>query len=81
MVSINFIVLVLALVSSFLLGRSCGSIETSVRLHQRFAMLISAIKQVEALSSLSGEDLSKVPIDEIVSRAKTHMSDGENDHE
>lgn len=57
----------------FLAGRICGQFESAVLYSQRINSVIDAIKKVENLAALKGEDLSKVSTKELVERARKQM--------
>jgi replicative superfamily II helicase len=57
----------------FLFGRYCGRVEAAIIFSQRINLIIDAIRKVEKLASLRGEDISKLTSDEIVHRAQKQM--------
>lgn len=73
MVNFTSILLVLSYLFVFLFGRVYGRIESSIIFSQRINAIIDAIRRVENLASLKGEDLSKVPTQEIIERTKKQM--------
>lgn len=65
-------IVVVALVF-FSLGRITGRAEAAIIFRQRMNNIISALKKVEQLAALRGEDLSKVSTEEIVTRAQKQL--------
>lgn len=58
----------------FSLGRSIGRLEGSVSMAHKFNTILSAIKKVENLAQLKGEDLSKISPEELIARAEKYLS-------
>lgn len=79
MVEIHFFVLVFLSFLSFSLGRTFGRVESSTLFNARIQATIEALKKVEQLASLKGEDLSKLPTTEIVARAQKQLEIKNND--
>ena len=73
MVTVNFFVIVLLSLLSFSLGRTFGRVESSIQMTNKLNSIIVAMKKVETLASLKGEDISKLSTDEIVHRTKKQM--------
>lgn len=58
---------------TFSLGRLSGRVEASMLYNKKLKDLLEAIKKVEQLASLRGEDVSKLSSDEILYRAKKQL--------
>jgi hypothetical protein len=80
MVTIHFFVIVLLSLLSFSLGRLAGRMESSIIMTRRLNSIIMALKRVETISSLKGEDLTNVSSEELVRRINKQMEldDGQN---
>lgn len=63
----------------FSFGRSAGRLEGSILMAQRFNTIISAIKKVENLAQLKGEDVSKISSEELVARAEKYLKQVQDD--
>lgn len=70
MVESNFFVTCLISLLCFSLGRVAGRLEASVIYSKRINDIIAALKKVEQLASLKGEDISSIPTTEIVYRTQ-----------
>lgn len=71
--NMQFIALALVSLFSFSLGRTFGRIETTLSFNHKMQSLISALKKVDTLAALRGEDVSKLSTDEIVRRTKKQL--------
>lgn len=79
MVSSSFLYTVVASLISFLFGRYCGRIEAAILFGQRINHIIDAMRKVEKLASLKGEDVSKLSTSEIVYRTQKLMETKDDD--
>jgi hypothetical protein len=73
MVSSTFIYTVIASLISFLFGRYCGRVEAAIIFGQRINSIIDAMRKVEKIAALKGEDMSKLSTSEIVHRTQKQM--------
>lgn len=74
MVEVHFFLIVFLVLLSFSMGRSFGRVESSLQYHNRMQQIIDAIRKVEKLALLKGEDISNLPTSEIVERAQKQIS-------
>lgn len=66
------LIVVIALVF-FSLGRVSGRLEATLLFRQRMNDIIGALKKVEQLAVLRGEDMSKLSSEEIVTRTQKQL--------
>lgn len=71
--STQFAAIVLATLLSFFLGRTFGRIETTIALNHKIHLIITAMRKVEKLAALRGEDVSKISLDELLRRTETQL--------
>jgi cell fate (sporulation/competence/biofilm development) regulator YmcA (YheA/YmcA/DUF963 family) len=71
--SSQFAAIALATMLSFFLGRTFGRIETTIALNQKIHLIVSAMRKVEKLATLRGEDVSKISVDELLRRTETQL--------
>lgn len=69
----QFIAIVLASLLSFSVGRIFGRVETTAVFNQRLQQILAAMRKVETLAHLRGEDLSKLSTEEIAYRTKKQL--------
>lgn len=76
--NIQFLVMALLALFSFSLGRTFGRVETTLSFNHKLRMIISALRKVDTLATLKGEDVSNLSTEELVRRATKHIeSEGE----
>lgn len=73
MVTIHFIMLCFISLLCFSLGRAYGRIEAGLIFNQKINSIITALKRVQQLAELRGEDLTKVSSEEIVYRTQKQL--------
>jgi hypothetical protein len=79
MVTSNFFVMLFLSLLCFSLGRIAGRIESSLMMTNRLNSMMLALKKIETISSLKGENLSNLSTEELVSRIQKQMElDDEN---
>lgn len=69
----TIILSIVSYVCVFLFGRIYGQIESSMLFSRRINALIEAMRKVENLATLRGEDLSKISTNEWVERTRKQM--------
>jgi len=73
MVTANFFVIVFISLLCFSLGRVYGRAESSLVYSNRMNEVLTAMKRVNEVASLKGEDLTKLTTEEIVQRTRKQM--------
>lgn len=73
MVEIHFFVIVLLSFISFSLGRVVGRLESSLLMTTRLNSIIDALKKIQTISSLRGEDVSKLSSEELIRRIQKQL--------
>ena len=73
MVTVHFAVVVLLALLSFSLGRTFGRIQSSVDFSNTLRLVLSALKKVETLAALKGEDVSKLSAEELIHRTRKQL--------
>ena len=58
----------------FFMGRSLGRVEMSIQMRREILGIIDAVRKVEHVSSLKGEDISKMSIDDLMKKVKDQMN-------
>ena len=71
--------LVISYIATFLIGRVYGQVESALIFTQRINSIIDALKKVENLALLKGEDLSKLSTKDLIERARKHMETRNDD--
>ena len=79
MVTSNFFVMLLLSMLCFSLGRIVGKMESAVMMTNRLNSIMLALKKIETVSSLKGENLSTLSTEELVNRIQKQM-ELENDN-
>lgn len=79
MVSSTFLLFCGATLFAFSLGRVSGRVEASLAFQRRMNDIIDALKKVEQLAVLKGEDISKLSSQEIVHRTQKQLEIKEHD--
>lgn len=67
------ILFLLGFLGVFWIGRMAGRVEATLEFNIRIQKTIAALKKVETLAMLKGEDVSKLSTEELVSRANKQM--------
>lgn len=57
----------------FLIGRIYGQVESAIAFSKRINSIIDAMRKVENLAALKGEDISNLSTQEILNRTKKQM--------
>ena len=73
MVTIHLAILAIILIFAFSIGRVFGRVETTLKVYAKMNAIISALKKVNELASLRGEDISKLSTDELIRRAENQI--------
>lgn len=68
-----FIFIALAFFGGYSLGRLAGRIEASFVFQERMSLIISSLRKVQQLAELRGEDISKLPPQEVVDRIQKQL--------
>lgn len=76
--NVQFLAMALLALFSFSLGRTFGRVETTLSFNHKMQLLISAMRKVDTLASLKGEDMSKLSTEEIVRRTKKQLESEDN---
>lgn len=79
MVSSTFVYTIVASFVCFMFGRYCGRVEATILFGRRLNAIIDAMRKVEKLASLKGEDMSKLSTSEIVHRTQKQMEITDDD--
>ena len=79
MVDSTFLLICVLTLMSFSLGRISGRIEASLIFGKRMNDIIGALKKVEHLANLKGEDISKLTPEEIVHRTQKQLEIKDHD--
>jgi hypothetical protein len=79
MVTSNFFVMLLLSMLCFSLGRIVGKMESAAMMTNRLNSIMLALKKIETVSSLKGENLSTLSTEELVNRIQKQM-ELENDN-
>jgi len=78
MVNVHFAFIALLALAAFSLGRTFGKVESSILFSQRVNLIISALRKVETLASLKGENIEKLSTEELVHRTQKHLNELED---
>lgn len=73
MVTSNFFVMLLLSLLCFSVGRLTGRMESSIIMTRRLNSMMLALKKIETISSLKGENLSNISTEELVNRIQKQM--------
>lgn len=73
MVTTHFLVMVLLSLLCFSVGRLAGRMEASLIMTQRLNQIIHALKKIETVSALKGENLANLSTEELVNRIQKQM--------
>lgn len=73
MVTIHFAFLVIIVIFAFSVGKTFGRIETSIIFNRKLTSIISALKKVNQIAALRGEDIAKMSTEEIVRRTENQL--------
>ena len=73
MVTATHLLIVGVIFVAFFFGRFVGRVESSILFSNHIASVIDAIRKVETLAALKGEDISKLSAEEIVLRANKQL--------
>jgi hypothetical protein len=73
MVTIHFFVIMFLSFLCFSLGRLAGRMESSILMSRRLNCIMLALKKVETISSLKGENLANVSSEELVKRINKQL--------
>lgn len=65
----------------FFMGKALGKLEMSILMRSEILSIIDAVRKVEQVSSLKGEDINKMSIDELMNRVKVQMQLKKDDGE
>lgn len=79
MVNSTFVYCVVSSFVCFLFGRYCGRVEASIMFGQHINAIIDAMRKVEKIAALRGEDVSKLSTSEIVHRTQKQMEIANDD--
>jgi hypothetical protein len=80
MVTSNFFVMLLLSMLCFSLGRIVGKMESAVIMTNRLNSIMFALKKIEAVSSLKGENLATLSTEELVNRIQKQMELEDDNH-
>lgn len=73
MITVHFAVFVLLALLSFSLGRTFGRVQSSIEFSNTLRLILSALKKVETLAALKGEDISKLSTEELIHRTTKQL--------
>lgn len=73
MVTSQFLIICFVTLLAFSLGRVSGRLEASVMFSRRMNDIIGALKKVEQLAELKGEDVSTLSSQELVHRTQKQL--------
>lgn len=73
MVTSQFLIICFVTLLAFSLGRLSGRLEASVMFSRRMNDIIGALKKVEQLAELKGEDVSTLSSQELVHRTQKQL--------
>jgi len=79
MVTSQFLIICFLSFLSFSLGRVVGKLEASAIFSRRMNDIVGALKKVEQLAELRGEDLTKLSSQEIVNRTQKQLEIKDNE--
>jgi hypothetical protein len=63
------------------MGKALGKVEMSIQMRSEILRIIDAVKKVEQVSSLKGEDISKMSVDDLMKKVKDQMNLSKNESE
>lgn len=73
MVTTHFLVMVLLSLLCFSVGRLAGRMEASLIMTQRLNEIIQALKKIQTVSALKGENLANLSTEDLVNRIQRQM--------
>jgi hypothetical protein len=74
MIEMTIILLIFLNIIVFFMGKALGKVEMSIQMRSEILRIIDAVKKVEQVSSLKGEDISKMSVDDLMKKVKDQMN-------
>jgi hypothetical protein len=81
MIEMTIILLIFLNIIVFFMGKALGKVEMSIQMRSEILRIIDAVKKVEQVSSLKGEDISKMSVDDLMKKVKDQMNLSKNESE